>query len=150
PSPGPVASQYGAQYATMVDTIPVPVAPAPVIAGPPVVPAQPPVAAMAAAPRSAAPRSSVPPVAAPATAAPATAAMAAAYPPYAESAPEAAYALDSGDKLRIVVFGQDGLSNAYAVDAAGNITMPLIGPVRARERTTGALSQAIAEKLRNG
>src|SRR5262245_47904883 len=36
-----------------------------------------------------------------------------------------AYLLDSGDKLRVVVFGQDGLSNSYAVDAAGNITMPL-------------------------
>ena len=46
-----------------------------------------------------------------------------------------AYTLDSGDRLRVVVFGQDGLTNSYAVDAAGNITMPLIGPVRARGRT---------------
>ena len=60
------------------------------------------------------------------------------------------YTLDSGDKLRIVVFGQDGLSNSYAVDAAGNITMPLIGAVYAREHTTAALSQDIAGKLRNG
>src|SRR5262245_50478266 len=34
------------------------------------------------------------------------------------------YTLDSGDKLRIVVFGQDALSNNYTVDAAGCITMP--------------------------
>jgi polysaccharide biosynthesis/export protein len=27
------------------------------------------------------------------------------------------YTLDSGERLRIVVFGQDGLSNTYAVDA---------------------------------
>jgi len=151
PSPTPVASQYPTQYATMVDTIPVPTPP-PVIAGPPVAAAQPAVAT-AAAPRSIVPPTAapVPASAAPPDAAPATAAMAAAYPPsYAASAPEATYALDSGDKLRIVVFGQEGLSNAYAVDAAGNITMPLIGAVRARERTSGALSQAIAEKLRNG
>src|SRR5215208_6757574 len=45
---------------------------------------------------------------------------------------EPAYTLDAGDKLRVVVFGQDGLSNSYAVDAAGNITMPLIGAVAAR------------------
>ena len=29
------------------------------------------------------------------------------------------YTLDSGDKLRIVVFGQDALSNNYTVDAQG-------------------------------
>src|SRR6266849_3367363 len=63
---------------------------------------------------------------------------------------EAPYTLDSGDKLRVVVFGQDGLSNSYAVDAAGNITMPLIGAVYARERSPAALSQAIGAKLRNG
>ena len=61
-----------------------------------------------------------------------------------------AYFLDSGDKLRVVVFGQDGLSNSYAVDAAGNITMPLIGAVHAREHTPAALSASIAGKLRNG
>ena len=63
---------------------------------------------------------------------------------------EPAYMLDSGDKLRVVVFGQEGLSNSYAVDAAGNITMPLIGAVYAREHTPAALSQSIAGKLRNG
>jgi polysaccharide biosynthesis/export protein len=63
---------------------------------------------------------------------------------------EPAYMLDSGDKLRVVVFGQEGLSNSYSVDAAGFITMPLIGAVPARERTTTGLSRAIAEKLRNG
>jgi polysaccharide biosynthesis/export protein len=63
---------------------------------------------------------------------------------------EPAYLLDSGDKLRVVVFGQEGLSNSYAVDAAGNITMPLIGAVYARAHTPAALSAAIAGKLRNG
>jgi polysaccharide export outer membrane protein len=63
---------------------------------------------------------------------------------------EPGYTLDSGDKLRVVVFGQEGLSNSYSVDAAGFITMPLIGAVPARERTTAGLSRAIAEKLRNG
>ena len=73
-----------------------------------------------------------------------------AVPVMAEPAAEPAYMLDSGDKLRVVVFGQDGLSNSYAVDAAGNITMPLIGAVYARERSPAALSQAIGAKLRNG
>jgi polysaccharide export outer membrane protein len=60
------------------------------------------------------------------------------------------YALDSGDRLRIVVFGQDGLTNSYAVDASGHIAMPLIGSVVARGLSTDQLANAIAEKLRDG
>jgi polysaccharide export outer membrane protein len=60
------------------------------------------------------------------------------------------YMLDSGDRLRITVFGQEGLTNSDAVDAAGNITMPLIGAVPARGLTTEQLSQSIAERLRQG
>lgn len=61
---------------------------------------------------------------------------------------DGAYTLDAGDKLRIVVFGQDTLSNTYTVDAAGVVTMPLIGGVNARGMTTAALSGAIAARLR--
>jgi polysaccharide export outer membrane protein len=61
-----------------------------------------------------------------------------------------AYTLDSGDKLRVVVFGQDGLSASYSVDTGGNITMPLIGSVPARGKTTAQLQQSIAAKLRDG
>jgi len=60
------------------------------------------------------------------------------------------YTLDSGDRLRVVVFGQDGLSNSYVIDVSGKITMPLIGPVSARGCTTTQLARAIAERLRNG
>jgi polysaccharide export outer membrane protein len=60
------------------------------------------------------------------------------------------YTLDSGDRLRIVVFGQDGLSNSYIVDAAGNVTMPLIGAVPARGTTTAELARAVTARLRNG
>jgi polysaccharide export outer membrane protein len=60
------------------------------------------------------------------------------------------YALDSGDKLRVVVFGQDGLSASYSVDTSGSITMPLIGSVPARGRTPAQLQAAIAAKLRDG
>jgi polysaccharide biosynthesis/export protein len=60
------------------------------------------------------------------------------------------YTLDAGDRLRIVVFGQDGLSNSYVVDASGYIAMPLIGSVLARGATTDQLSGRIADKLRQG
>lgn len=60
------------------------------------------------------------------------------------------YTLDSGDRLRIVVFGQDTLSNTYMVDAAGQVTMPLIGAVAAREHTTASLAAAIRSRLSGG
>jgi polysaccharide export outer membrane protein len=63
---------------------------------------------------------------------------------------DAAYRLDAGDKLRVVVYGQDGLTNTYSIDAGGSITMPLIGAVAARGRTTAELASAITAKLRNG
>jgi protein involved in polysaccharide export with SLBB domain len=69
---------------------------------------------------------------------------------YAPAAEHRAYTLDSGDRLRIVVFGQDGLSNSYVVDASGYIDMPLIGPVAARGATSDELSGRISEKLRQG
>jgi polysaccharide export outer membrane protein len=63
---------------------------------------------------------------------------------------DASYKLDAGDKLRVVVYGQEGLTNTYAIDAAGSITMPLIGSVPARGRTPSGLAAEISAKLRNG
>lgn len=63
---------------------------------------------------------------------------------------DSAYHLDAGDRLRVVVYGQEGLTNTYAIDASGSITMPLIGPVPARGRTTSGLAGEIAAKLRGG
>jgi polysaccharide export outer membrane protein len=63
---------------------------------------------------------------------------------------DAAYRLDAGDKLRVVVYGQEGLTNTYAIDAGGSITMPLIGAVPARGRTPAGLASQISAKLRNG
>lgn len=71
-----------------------------------------------------------------------------AYQPQASAAP--AYALDSGDRLRVSVFGQEGLSNTYAVDAAGNVNVSLAGAVPARGLTTDELARAIADRLRQG
>ena len=67
--------------------------------------------------------------------------------PAASNAP---YRLDSGDRLRIVVFGQDGITNSYTVDAGGNVNMPLIGSVPARGLGTQQLSKIIADRLKKG
>ena len=63
---------------------------------------------------------------------------------------DTSYRLDAGDKLRVVVYGQDGLTNSYAIDAGGSITMPLIGAVPARGRTPAGLASEIVGRLRNG
>jgi polysaccharide biosynthesis/export protein len=63
---------------------------------------------------------------------------------------DAPYLLDAGDRLRIQVFGQEGLTNSYIVDASGNVSITLIGTIPARGITTADLSRRIAERLRNG
>jgi polysaccharide export outer membrane protein len=70
--------------------------------------------------------------------------------PVAATFDDGAYTLDSGDKLRIVVFGQDTLSNNYTVDAQGAVSLPLVGAVGARGLTTSQLGGAIAGRLRSG
>ncbi len=62
-----------------------------------------------------------------------------------------AYLLDTGDKLRITVFGQADLSGEYTVDGTGAISMPLLPPISARgltaEEFEAALEAELCEKL---
>jgi polysaccharide export outer membrane protein len=60
------------------------------------------------------------------------------------------YQLASGDRLRVIVFGQDQLTNSYSIDGAGNLSMPLIGLVRAQSLTTAQVTAAIEDRLRQG
>jgi polysaccharide export outer membrane protein len=60
------------------------------------------------------------------------------------------YRLAAGDRLRVIVFGQETLSNAYAVDGAGRISMPLIGTVPVQGRTQPQVEAEIAARLARG
>ncbi|MEQ8479871.1 MAG: polysaccharide biosynthesis/export family protein [Hoeflea sp.] len=60
------------------------------------------------------------------------------------------YRLDSGDRLRITVFEQPGLTGTFAIDQSGYIAYPLIGSVAARGRTLQELEGSIAASLRQG
>jgi polysaccharide export outer membrane protein len=60
------------------------------------------------------------------------------------------YRLGAGDRVRITVFEQDGLTNTYSVDQSGYISFPLVGSVPARGSTAQQLEKAIAGKLRQG
>ena len=73
------------------------------------------------------------------------------YRPELESAPPLdRYPVAAGDRLRIIVFGQDQLSNSYAVDGSGRISMPLIGSVPVYGRDPAAVEREIAVRLRKG
>ena len=61
-----------------------------------------------------------------------------------------AYHLDAGDRVRVIVFGQTDLSNTFVVDQAGDLSMPLIGTLPARGRSTAEVEASIAERLRKG
>ncbi len=69
---------------------------------------------------------------------------------YAYAPHDEPYRLDAGDRLRIVVYGQEGLTNTYTVDAGGSITMPLIGAVRTRGLTPAELAAAVTVQLKKG
>jgi polysaccharide biosynthesis/export protein len=62
--------------------------------------------------------------------------------------PYGSYRLDSDDRVRVIVFGQDNLSRIYAIDASGSISMPLVGEIRARGITTVQLALDIEAQLR--
>jgi polysaccharide export outer membrane protein len=64
--------------------------------------------------------------------------------------PTQPYTLAAGDRLRVIVFGQDTLSNSYSVDGSGHISMPLVGLVEAQGRSTHDLEREIEAKLRGG
>lgn len=55
------------------------------------------------------------------------------------------YVLDTGDRLRVFVYGQPNLSRIYPLDQSGHIAVPLIGAVKAR----GLTSQRLAHVIRN-
>ncbi len=60
------------------------------------------------------------------------------------------YMLAAGDRLRVIVFGQDSLSNTYSVDGAGRIAMPLIGSVPVQGLDAPSVEHEIAGRLRGG
>ena len=61
-----------------------------------------------------------------------------------------AYTMDSGDRLRVVVFRHEDLSGEFLVDGTGTFSMPLIGNVDAVGLTARQLEERIAERLRDG
>ena len=70
--------------------------------------------------------------------------------PAANPARVRAMRLQPGEKIRVVVYGEDKLTGEYEIDPAGSITIPLAGPVQAASLTLKELAQAITRKLESG
>jgi polysaccharide export outer membrane protein len=60
------------------------------------------------------------------------------------------YKLGSGDKLRVIVFGEDDLGGEYEVDGSGYVRLPLIGQIRAAGLTVFDFEAEVASKLNDG
>lgn len=60
------------------------------------------------------------------------------------------YLLDTGDVVRVSVYGEAELTKSYSVDDAGALSLPLVGPVPVRGKTTQATAKAITAALAQG
>jgi polysaccharide export outer membrane protein len=60
----------------------------------------------------------------------------------------AAYNLGPGDEIRVITVGEDALSGDFHVSDAGNIALPMLGPVKAAGMTTTQLSDEIANEAK--
>jgi protein involved in polysaccharide export with SLBB domain len=56
--------------------------------------------------------------------------------------------LQSGDKIRITVYGEDKLSGDYQIDPAGYVSLPLAGTIKAAGLSKAELEQELAKKFR--
>ena len=66
------------------------------------------------------------------------------------SALGASYRLGIGDKLKITVFGEESLSGAAEVNAAGQVSLPLAGEVPAQGKTIGQFRETVVNRLADG
>ena len=57
--------------------------------------------------------------------------------------------LQPGDKINVLVFGEQNLSGQYDIDQSGQISLPLSGTIKAQGLTQSELEQALAKKFRS-
>jgi protein involved in polysaccharide export with SLBB domain len=58
--------------------------------------------------------------------------------------------LQTGDELKVIVFGEDQLSGIYEISPAGTVVMPLIGAVPAAGRTRAEIERQITQAYARG
>lgn len=58
------------------------------------------------------------------------------------------YTLDTGDEIRVAIFGLDTASNSYVVSEAGTVSIPMLGNLPIKGKTTVEVEHLIADRLR--
>lgn len=64
--------------------------------------------------------------------------------------PAGEYRLGVADKVRLLVFNEPTMSGEFSVGSNGMLSVPLIGDVKAVERTTSQISTEIQQRLADG
>ena len=68
----------------------------------------------------------------------------------AAAAAQTAYLLGTGDKLRVIVYGEDDLGGVFEIDGSGMVRLPLIGQVQAAGLSQRQFEQEVKAKLDQG
>ena len=66
------------------------------------------------------------------------------------SLPMTNYVLGVGDRVRVIVYGEEDLSGDYEINSTGMLAFPLIGETRAAEQTVQQFEAALRTKLKSG
>jgi polysaccharide export outer membrane protein len=67
--------------------------------------------------------------------------------PMSAGNPADGYVLESGNRVRVTVFGEANMSGDFLIDSSGAISMPLIGNIPASGTTVPGLTQRIAAQM---
>jgi polysaccharide export outer membrane protein len=66
-------------------------------------------------------------------------------PPTREAGP---YVLGPGDKIRLKIYGDSDVNGEYEVSSGGNVSIPLIGQVKAAGQTTSQLERTLFARMK--
>jgi protein involved in polysaccharide export with SLBB domain len=58
--------------------------------------------------------------------------------------------LQAGEKIRVMVFGENSLSGEYQIDPSGFVSLPLAGTIKAAGLTQDGLARELEANLRSG
>ena len=60
------------------------------------------------------------------------------------------YRMGSGDKIRVITFGEESLTGEFFVGGSGNVSLPLIGEVKAAGLSVPEFQGQVEAKLKEG
>ncbi|AYJ86973.1 polysaccharide export protein [Sphingomonas paeninsulae] len=60
------------------------------------------------------------------------------------------YTLAPGDKVRVIVFGEETLTGEYVITSGGNLSFPLVGNMKVTDKTVEQVQVALAAALADG